>query len=328
MRNVPLPPLAPELRERLVFRHGAAVGAWLDALPATAEALARRWELAFDGEVASGLNSVVLPCRHADGRASVLKLSPEPATLALQTDALAVWQASAGDEPAPVPAVWERDDAAGAVLMEAIEPGTTLAQHAEPPALDAVARLLRALHRPPAPAPADLIAPGPLVEARSRAARAEWPRLGARFGFVFGLWERRREQSPRAQELVPAGALERGAERALALAADRVARPVLIHGDLHASNVLDGGPRRGLVAIDPNPVVGDAAFDALDWVLWRAADRAEVERRIAVLAPVAGGSEERLRAWCQAFAAMAAVSLAVRDDGEDDQLALLRELAV
>ncbi|MFJ9787505.1 phosphotransferase [Amycolatopsis sp. NPDC101161] len=41
----------------------------------------------------------------------------------------------------------------------------------------------------------------------------------------------------------------RAIERCAALLDTRT-RPVLLHGDLHLGNVLDGGPLRGLVAID------------------------------------------------------------------------------
>ncbi len=41
----------------------------------------------------------------------------------------------------------------------------------------------------------------------------------------------------------------------------------LVHGDLHLSNILDGGPARGLVAIDPRPSCGDRTWDAIDIAL-------------------------------------------------------------
>jgi streptomycin 6-kinase len=42
----------------------------------------------------------------------------------------------------------------------------------------------------------------------------------------------------------------------------------VLHGDLTPSNILDGGAERGLVAMDPAPCLGDAAFDAVDLILW------------------------------------------------------------
>nr|WP_245757189.1 phosphotransferase [Amycolatopsis xylanica] len=43
--------------------------------------------------------------------------------------------------------------------------------------------------------------------------------------------------------------------------------PVLLHGGLHLGNALDGGPGRGLTAIDPKACVGDPCFDAVDYVV-------------------------------------------------------------
>lgn len=48
---------------------------------------------------------------------------------------------------------------------------------------------------------------------------------------------------------------------------DTQASIVLLHGDLHLGNVLDGGPSRGLVAIDPKACLGDPCFDAVDYVV-------------------------------------------------------------
>ncbi|MEU8890482.1 aminoglycoside phosphotransferase family protein [Streptomyces sp. NPDC048442] len=42
---------------------------------------------------------------------------------------------------------------------------------------------------------------------------------------------------------------------------------VLLHGDLHLGNVLDGGAERGLMAVGPKACVGDPCFDAVDYVL-------------------------------------------------------------
>ncbi|MCW2951902.1 MAG: aminoglycoside resistance protein [Conexibacter sp.] len=104
---------------------------------------------------------------------------------------------------------------------------------------------------------------------------------------------------------------------------------MLLHGDLHPGNVLDGGPTRGLVAIDPRPCTGDPAFDAVDWILWRADGRDAIERRIAALAPAAGVEADRLRAWCAALATIVAVALArqPRAPATDARLATLLALA-
>jgi streptomycin 6-kinase len=88
---------------------------------------------------------------------------------------------------------------------------------------------------------------------------------------------------------------------------------VLLHGDLHPGNVLDGGAGRGLVAIDPRPCVGDPAFDAVDWVFHRA-DPDEWAPRARALATAIGCDADRLWRWCVVLAPMIAGGAAVPDD--------------
>lgn len=106
---------------------------------------------------------------------------------------------------------------------------------------------------------------------------------------------------------MPVERLRRGhaLARKLATAAHE---PSLLHGDLHPGNVLDGGKERGLVAIDPRPCIGDAAVDAVDWVFWPGQDPRAWEPRSHQLALALGVRQERLWAWCAAFAALLATS--------------------
>ena len=125
--------------------------------------------------------------------------------------------------------------------------------------------------------------------------------------------------------VVPVDRLRRGHQLARELAADAAyaAEPMLLHGDLHPSNVLDGGPLRGLVAIDPRPCVGDAAVDAVDWVFWSVDDPGRWELRSRDLAVALGLDHERLWAWCAAFAAMLAASRAAQDASAEQVAAVL-----
>jgi streptomycin 6-kinase len=75
-------------------------------------------------------------------------------------------------------------------------------------------------------------------------------------------------------------------------------------------NVLDGGDERGLVAIDPGPCLGDPAFEAVDFVLWRANDGDAIASRAEALAPAIGADPARLIDWCAAFAGMIAIERA------------------
>jgi streptomycin 6-kinase len=272
-----------DLRERLTARFGAAVGPWWGSLPALVEQLARRWELRVGEPLAGGATSLVLCCDRG-----VLKLTPEPALAAQEAWALRGWAASGR-----VPAVLAADSGAGALLLEALPDPTPMARSVRTPDVSEAAELIAALHAAGDPAGA--------------------PPLRDRIDFVFALWERRLPPA------VPVALLRRGHAHARELAADAAVARVLLHGDLHPGNVLDGGPGRGLVAIDPRPCAGDPLFDAIDWALWRPAG--DLDARLAVLAP---GAEERLHAWCAAFAAMTAASQVNRGDGD---VAWLLELA-
>jgi streptomycin 6-kinase len=269
-----------DARERLARRHsGPHFDAWWDALPGLTEELARRWDLELGDPIPRGNTSLLLRCVR-DGRAGVLKLSPEPALAADEARALRAWEPTGR-----VPAVWEHDG--GALLLEAIVPGTAVDRVAG----EEVAALLADLHAAP---------PG------------GFPPLTERVEFVYDLW------IPRCKGVARAD-LERARELALELAASHAGPPALVHGDLHPGNVLEGS--RGLVAVDPRACAGDPAFDAIDWVLWHAEDRAEVEKRAATWA---AADPDRVMGWAIAFAPLLAGIRIAR--GQDHQLDLLREL--
>jgi len=76
----------------------------------------------------------------------------------------------------------------------------------------------------------------------------------------------RRASDPQIARVVGPADVERGLSRCQALVASQTTR-VLLHGDLHLGNVLDGGGSGGLVAIDPRACAGDPCFDAVDYLL-------------------------------------------------------------
>jgi aminoglycoside phosphotransferase (APT) family kinase protein len=109
-----------------------------------------------------------------------------------------------------------------------------------------------------------------------------FPPLIQRVEFIFEFWGARRQKLQVASHV----SLEL-VERSLATARELAVRPgprVLLHGDLHAGNVLDGGDHRGLVAVDPRACVGDSAFDLIDWVLADAGDKHRMRQRAEWLA--------------------------------------------
>jgi streptomycin 6-kinase len=76
-----------------------------------------------------------------------------------------------------------------------------------------------------------------------------------------------------------------------------VGRNTLVHGDFHHHNILRS--RRGPVAIDPKPMLGEPEYDVPSFLwnpLWHRMRRDLTERRLAAFAE-AGLDEERMRKW-------------------------------
>ena len=244
--------------------------------------------------------SVVIRCVMSDGRRGVLKVCPDRERLADEAAALGRWRTN------HVPAVHEVDSAVGALLMEAILPGAMLVESLRYPA-DAIAELVRALHADGTPDPA-------------------YQPVAERVAYLFDASARHRQQHPELIEVVSTALFDRGRRLAEHLA-EQPSPTVLLHGDLTPVNILDGGPQRGLVAIDPAPCLGDPAFDAVDLLFWNATDVATIAERAEALAPRMGVAASRMVEWCAAFAAMIASELAETLDRSHARVRTALELA-
>jgi streptomycin 6-kinase len=289
------------VRQRLTARFGDGVGRWFARLPDLLDRLAAQWRVEFDAPIPRGSVSVVLRCRTEDGRCAVLKVSPDRIRIATEATALSRW--STGHTPRVLAA----DADLGALLIEAIHPGTPLVERASVPEPAAVAALLTSLHT-------------------TGCADPSYPTVAARARYLFDASARLYERRPELVELIPLDLYERGRRLASRLAED-VLPPVLLHGDLTPGNILDGGPDRGLVAIDPAPCVGDAAFDTVDLMLWRAERVGTVEVRAARVSAAGDLDAERVLDWCTAFAGMAALEVASTPGGSSPYLDPLVTLA-
>jgi streptomycin 6-kinase len=288
-------------RQRLTARFGSDVQPWLDRLPAMLSDLAEKWQLQLGAQIPRGSMSVVFHCQTADGRGAVLKASPDRVRLALEAEALSGWHTQ------HTPAVLALDEHLGALLLDAVEPGTPLAVSPALPAPEHVAELLDALHEP---------------VGRDLA----YPTVGERTEYLFDASLKLYQRHPELSAVISRSLYERGRRLAGRLAANPVPA-VLLHGDLTPSNVLDGGARRGLVAIDPAPCVGDPAFDAVDLLLWRADDFGTIRARVERLSARSGIDSDRLLGWCIAFAGMSALELASLGDGHGRRIEALALLA-
>jgi streptomycin 6-kinase len=296
-----VPQLDDEVRRRLGRRFGSAIEPWLDELPPVLADLAERWQIVFEALIQRGSMSVVIRCRKADGHLSVLKVSPDLRRVQDEAAALARWRT------AHVPAVLAIDESVGALLIEAIEPGPSLADSMAYPRLDSLAALVAALHADGEPDP-------------------PYRSVADRVAYLYEAGRKNYARRPDLAAVISPELYERGRQLALRLAAD-APRTVLLHGDLTPANILDGGEQRGLVAIDPAPCIGDPAFDAIDLVLWRADGAETITARLEQLAPTIGTTARRLAQWCSAFAAMTALELTEASDTSRERVEMLVALA-
>lgn len=305
-----------DARERLLVRFGETAGAWCDGLPDLVADFARRWRLEPVSQLGGGTSRVVV-CRRAGDETVYLKLTVDPAVAAQEAEALRLWGGS-GRTPALLAA---EPDAGALLLAEVAAPGGGAApvlSGAGPAPLPRVAELLAALRT---------VSPGP---------ESPLPPLGRRVDFIFDLTRRRLAAASGSGTSTGAAAgsaalselIDACQRTGAALAASGPAR--LVHGDLHKGNVLDAGPDRGLIAIDPRPSVGDPDFDAVDWALEGVSADAELHARIRTLAALVPGLDaDRLLEWCRVCAVLTAGSRVARgvDDAPTRWLLALAESA-
>jgi streptomycin 6-kinase len=192
MRSAP-PRIDDEVRRRLTARYGDEIGPWFDELPGVLGALADRWQVDFDSFISRGSMSVVIRCRLSSGRPAVLKIGPDRTRVANERAALESWTTI------HTPSVLAVDESAGALLIEAIEPGTPLADSPTYPDLEIVAELLTSLHRTGIPDPS-------------------YPPLSDRVEYLFNSGTRPYERRPDLADVVAPELYERGRELATRLA--------------------------------------------------------------------------------------------------------------
>jgi streptomycin 6-kinase len=296
------PNIDPGARQRLTARFGREVEGWFDELPGLLAALAERWKFELGPAIPRGSVSTVFRCRMADGRRAILKASPDRSRLTSEAEALAAWHT------VHTPAVFAFDENVGALLLEEIEPGTPLGVSSNYPAVESAAELLGAIH-------VDQIGLASFVP------------VAQRVGYLFHSSAKLYERRPNLESVISPELYERGKAFATHLAQDDTP-VVLLHGDLTPNNILEGGRNRGLVAIDPAPCLGDAAFDAIDLIMWQADNLETIEVRIEVLAAATGVDPRRQFAWCSAFAGMNALELASQSDALVPAVDTLRRLAL
>lgn len=263
-----------------VDREGEAGAAWLAELPRIVGELLRRWECVPDGEVMHGGVGVIVPVRRRAEGPAVLKVSfPHPGNVH-EPDAFAVWGGRGAVR------LYERDDERFAMLLERARTSTLAEVEDDDEVVTVAGRLSRRLA---VPAPSGL------------------PRLREQVD----AWD---EQLRRDAEELPHTLPRHVLDAALATVRElgRTQPDTVIHGDLHARNILRAD-REPWLAVDPKGYAGDPAYDggtllkALALRLLQVPDlHKAVRRALDVFAESAEVDRERARRWAQFHAVEAA----------------------
>ncbi|MFK4213072.1 aminoglycoside phosphotransferase family protein [Streptomyces sp. NPDC030920] len=271
----------PEAFARTTIEREGRPGAdWLAELPGIVEELLGRWACVPDGEAMHGGVGVIVPVRRPAEGAAVMKVSfPHPGNVH-EPDAFTAW----GGRGAVL--LYERDDAHFAMLLERARP-STLAEAEEGDELVRVAgRLSRRLAVP---------APPGLPRLREQA--DDWEAQLLR-------------DADESSHALPRYAVDAAVATVRELGHDQP--DTLIHGDLHARNILRAD-REPWLAVDPKGYAGDPACDGglllktLAPVLLESGDlRRALHRALHVFAEAAEIDPERARRWAQLHAVQAA----------------------
>ncbi|MFF0540431.1 aminoglycoside phosphotransferase family protein [Streptomyces coelicoflavus] len=274
---------------------------WLAKLPEAAErAVAVRGLTVERVQVPGGRSSLVVLVRGAEGAPAVLKLAPPRARLESERAALAHWGGLGAVQ------VREGADEEGVLLLERLHPDVSVRSLPEAKALLEAAGTLRRLWvEPPASHSFETVA-----QRTGRQAAAM--RAGAAAD----------------AEVAPL------VDAALAAREELLAEPPeerLLHGTFRQSKVL-AGDRMPWLAVGPDPVVGESAFDLARLVRDRVEDliaqpsgASTTRRRIKRLAESLEVDQERLRGWTLFRAVESGVR--ARRVGREQDAELLLEFA-
>ncbi|RPE44099.1 streptomycin 6-kinase [Streptomyces sp. Ag109_O5-1] len=270
-----------ELARGTIGREGDRGAAWIAELPSIVQDLLDEWDCAPDGEVTHGGVGVIVPVRQRSSRRPcVLKVSfPHPGNVH-EPDAFEAWAGRGAV------LLHRRDDARYALLLERAHMATLASLEPDEETVVAIAGRLN--HRLAVPAPPGL----PRLRDQADAWAAELRKDAVELPHPL---------PPRAVDAAVATARELG----------RSQPDTLVHGDLHARNILRAD-REPWLAVDPKGYVGDPAYDggtllkSRALTLMGAGDLARTTHRLLdIFAETAQLDRERVRRWAQFHVARA-----------------------
>lgn len=208
---------------------GDAGRQWIADLPHLVDEYAQRWALTVHPPFDPLSYNFVAPATGPDGQALVLKAGVPRTELWGEMEALRLY---AGRGSA---LLLDADPARGVMLLEHVQPGTTLASESDDArATEIAAQVMQTLWRP-------------LPQEHGFLPVTEWTRA---FGWLRGRFDGGTGPLP-ADRVALAEALFDELHRS-------AGPPVLLHGDLHHGNILTG-QRAPWLAIDPFGVAGEPA---------------------------------------------------------------------
>lgn len=272
------------LRETIERVHGAAGQQWLMTLPELVSEWRERWGLELSAPFENLSYNLVIPGRNASGMGVVLKVGVPCRELETEAAALNLF------EGAGAVRLLEQDTAAGALLLERVNPGTPLHElQAEAEAARTAATLMRQLWRTP---PREHSFPSLAVWFRA------FERLRSQFGGGSG---------PFPSELIMR------AERAFTELDASTESSVVLHGDFHHANILFSA-ERGWLAIDPKGIIGDRGYEVGSFMLNQlpkgvsaSATTAILAQRLSIFAEELQISRARLALWAFCHAILSAL---------------------
>ena len=239
---------------------------WLASLPSRVERQCRRWRLELDGDLLHGSNALVVPVRRGD-TALALRLTPPEDDVDAEVAALRFWDGRG------TVLLLEADVAAGAVLLERLDPSRSLQRLPLDEAVPVLGRLMRRLA---VPAPSSIRSTAQVAQERLAGFADDWQRLGRPF---------------------PPSTLDTALHAAGVLGS--TGSSLAVNGDLHFEQVL-GGSREQWLCVDPVLLRGDIEYD-LARILWSRLDElpdpSSVQAAFQAVVTAAALQPDRARTW-------------------------------